>query len=59
LLDSALYESEEEGARREEVLARIGEVIFWFLCIIDYLFEENSACSYYMFTFHIQFGDHF
>ncbi|KAL4604471.1 hypothetical protein ACB092_10G196000 [Castanea dentata] len=27
LLDSALYESEEEGVRREEVLARIGEIV--------------------------------
>ena len=35
LVDAGLYESEEEAAKREEVLGRIKEVIGAFCCVLS------------------------
>lgn len=43
MIDSGLYESEEEAARRKEVLGRIDEVIDWFRCFSHYLFKEKKC----------------
>jgi hypothetical protein len=43
LIDSGLYESEEEAARRKEVLGRIDKVIDCFRCFSHYLFEEKKC----------------
>jgi len=57
LIDSGLYESEEEAARRKEVLGRIDQVIHWFHGFSHYLFEEKKNVSE-IFTLNMEIGDH-
>jgi hypothetical protein len=53
LIDLGLYESEEEAARRKEVLGHIDPVTHWFRGFSHYLFEEKkSVCDAY-----IEYGD--
>jgi hypothetical protein len=56
LVDSGLYESEEEAVRRKEVLGRIDQVTHWFRGFSHYLFEEKNVSE--MFTLNMEIGDH-
>jgi hypothetical protein len=56
LIDLWLYESEEEAARRKEVLGHIDPVTHWFRGFSHYLFEEKNVSV--MFTLNIEIGDH-
>jgi hypothetical protein len=57
LIDSWLYESEEEAARRKEVLGHIDPVTHWFRGFSHYLFEEKHVSV--MFTLNMEIGYHF